>query len=81
MFVIAELKPRAETTDTVLHFVVNTEAEAEEFLLSLFNEYVENEITWFQYNIPELELDYDKLYEFCRKKLSGYYIIKVPFVG
>lgn len=81
MYVIAELKPRAETTDTVLHCVVNTEAEAEEFLLSLFDEYVEDEIAWFQYNIPELELDYDKLYEFCRKKLNGYHIIKVPFVG
>lgn len=81
MYVIAELKPRAETTDTVLHCVVNTEVEAEEFLLSLFDEFVEYEIGWFQYHTPEMELNLDKLYKFCCKKLSGYFIVKVPFVG
>lgn len=80
MYVLCELKPRAETTDTVLHCASNDRRLLEEILLSMYDEIYEKELEWHDRENFESPLDYASLKKWCMHRLSNYKIIKMPYM-
>ena len=56
MYVLAKLKPRAETTDTLLLFTSNSEIALEEILLSIFDDVYDKQSVFAQLDKWLLEI-------------------------
>ena len=77
MYVLAKLKPRAETTDTLLLFTSNSEVALEEILLSIFDNIYDKEMEWA---IREEYHKTDDILKWCIKRMEVYQIVRVPFL-
>ena len=77
MFVLCELRNRAETVDTILLYVSNKKEVLEKIKTKIFNNLWKKEEQWAKEN------DYssmDALKEWCQERMKNYHIVEVPYV-
>lgn len=77
MFVLCELRNRAETVDTILLCASNKKEVLEEIKAEIFNNLWKKEEQWAEEN------DYhatDTLKEWCHERMKNYHIVEVPYV-
>jgi hypothetical protein len=77
MFVLCELRNRAETVDTILLYASNKKEVLEKIKAEIFNNLWEKEEQWAEKN------DYpttSTLKEWCQERMKNHHIIEVPYV-
>lgn len=77
MFVLCELRNRAETVDTILLCTSNKKEVLEKIKTEIFNNLWTKEEQWAEKN------DYramDTLKEWCQERMKNYHIVEVPYV-
>lgn len=77
MFVLCELRNRAETVDTILLYASNKKEVLEKIKAEIFNNLWEKEEQWAEKNdYPTMST----LKEWCQERMKNYHIIEVPYV-
>ena len=77
MFVLCELRNRAETVDTILLCASNKKEVLEKIKAEIFNNLWTKEEHWAEKN------DYPTmgaLREWCQERMKNYHIVEVPYV-
>lgn len=77
MFVLCELRNRAETVDTILLCASNKKEVLEKIKAEIFNNLWAKEEQWAEKN------DYSTmgaLREWCQERMKNYHIVEVPYV-
>lgn len=77
MFILCELRNRAETVDTILLYASNSKEVLEKKREEFYEEIVATEIRLT--NNYEYE-DIDKLREWCRDRMRNFHIVEVPYI-
>lgn len=72
MYILTRLKPRAETTDTVIYYAAPDRSFLEELLLSVYDEFME-----ILDKYGSTEEDEKKIKEF----FDEFHIVKVPVIS
>lgn len=82
MYLVYQLKPRAETTDTIIYFATKEYEAAQELLLSIYDAMVEGEIEWAhtQWNLTDEIINLETLRWWCIQRMKEYDIMWVPEV-
>lgn len=77
MFILCELRNRAETVDTILLYASNSKEVLEKKKEEFYEEMVAAELHWAASNEYE---DIDKLREWCRDRMKNFHIVEVPYI-
>ena len=72
MYILTRLKPRANTTDTILYYAASDKSILEELLLSIYDEYIE---ILKEYGSTEEDKEKMKLF------FEEFYIVKVSVIS
>lgn len=79
MYILTRLEPRAETTDTILYYCAKNRNTLEEFLLSLWEEILDNEWAFRQYPLCE-DYNHNDYIKRMKKYIDTFHIIYVPYM-
>ena len=77
MFILCELRNRAETVDTILLYASNSKEVLEKKREELYKGMVAAELRWAANNEYE---DTDTLREWCRDRMRNFHIVEVPYI-
>lgn len=84
MYILYELAPRANTTDTLLYCASDSYETLQEILLSIFDNMVEKEVEWakreFYQSDDEHLIDFDSLHKWCIERMKKYDITWLPYL-
>jgi len=79
MYILAKLEPRAETTDTLLYYCAKNRNTLEEFLLSLWEEILDDE--WVYRQCPLLEnFNHNSYIKRMKEYIDTFHIIHIPYM-
>ena len=76
MFILCELRNRAETVDTILLYSSNSKELLEKKKEEIFEVKWAKEKAWAD---KEENVNMDNLYDWCRQAMNNYHIVEVPF--
>lgn len=84
MYILYELRNRAETTDTLLYCASKDYEDLQEILLSMFDEMVSKETEWAKREVYQSDdenlIDFDSLHKWCIERMRPYEIIWIPYL-
>jgi len=76
MYILTRLEPRAETTDTILYYCTKKRNTLEEFILSLWEELLEDEWAYRQY----FSYSHEDYIEKTKKYINTFHIVRIPYM-